>query len=264
MISLLATFTVSLAAAVVFMSMMFLVARRLGRYDIVDVAWGIAFVVIGVTSLLLNQSTATSLTVLVLVSIWGGRLSSHIYRRLRATTEEDKRYVELRKKWKPGNQSIAIYLRIYLVQALLASVVSLPVIVLGTAHTEAQRPFFWIGLLLWAAGFVIEATSDRQLRMFMQEPRNKGRLMTSGLWRYSRHPNYFGELLQWWSIGVIALGVPQGWIGLAGPLLISYLIVFISGIPPMEKAFEEREGWSQYKSHTSALIPWLVRNNTRT
>lgn len=259
----LATFAVCLLAAVVFMSLMFMIGRRLSRYDVVDVAWGLVFIVISVTSLLVNHGTVTSLTVLALVTIWGIRLSNHIYRRLRATTQEDKRYVELRKKWKPGNQAIAIYLRIYLVQALLATVVCLPIIVIGAAQADAQPTFLWAGLLFWIAGFVIEAVSDRQLRAFIRDPRNKGGLMMSGLWKYSRHPNYFGELLQWWSIGVIALGVPQGWIGLGGPLMITYLIVFVSGIPLMEKAFEGRAGWSEYKSRTSALIPWLVRKRPR-
>jgi steroid 5-alpha reductase family enzyme len=112
---------------------------------------------------------------------------------------------------------------------------------------------------VWVAGFTIETLADKQLRQFISNPANKGHLMTRGLWRYSRHPNYFGELTMWWGLGIIALGVPNGLIGLLGPALISHLIIFVSGIPPTEKAFQGRIGWDEYKRRTSVLVPWFVR-----
>jgi len=262
-VGLLASAAVCLVAAGVFMSGMFLIGRHIGRYDIVDVAWGLTFMVVVLVSFVIDQSGHTaSLVLLGLVMIWGVRLSSHIYRRLRASKQEDQRYVELRRKWHVQHENLAIYLRIYLVQALLATIVCLPVLVVNAAQTDVLPMFLWAGLTLWAAGFICEALADRQLRAFIRDPRNKGCLMTSGLWKYSRHPNYFGELVQWWAIGVIALGVPYGWIGLVGPALITYLIVFVSGIPLMEKAFEGRTGWDRYKSRTSVLIPWFVSHDS--
>lgn len=259
LIDLLSTFSLSLIAAIVFMSVMFVIGRRMRRYDIVDMAWGLVFIVVAVTSLLINQNTQlTSLVVLVLVAVWGIRLSSHIFRRIRSTNVEDKRYVEMRKKWQSGNEDLAIYLRIYITQALLATIVSLPVIAINSATVEVPSLFLIVGVLIWLFGFSIEAIADKQLRQFIRNPQNKGHLMTTGLWRYSRHPNYFGELTQWWAIGIIALGVPFGWIGLIGPIVISYLIIFVSGIPLMEKAFTGRNGWSDYQRRTSVLIPWFT------
>jgi steroid 5-alpha reductase family enzyme len=262
LVDLLLAFIFSLIAAVAFMSAMFAVGRRIHRYDIVDIAWGLVFIVVAVTSLLFNQNTQlASLIVCSLVVIWGVRLSSHILRRVRSTTVEDKRYVEMRKKWQSGNEDLAIYFRIYVTQALLAMIISLPVIVINVATVEVSSALLIVGVLLWTVGFSIEAIADKQLRHFIQNPQNKGHVMTSGMWRYSRHPNYFGELTQWWAIGLIALALPFGWIGLIGPIIISYLIIFVSGIPLTEKAFAGRNGWSQYKRQTSVLIPWFVRKN---
>lgn len=261
-IELLSSAVICLIVAMLFMSVMFLIGRRIGRYDIVDVAWGLTFVIVVLVSFMIAPSDhAASLVLLGLVAIWGARLSSHIYRRLRASSHEDRRYVELRQKWHAANEDLAMYLRVYLVQALLATIVCLPVLVVNAAQTDVSSMFLWVGLALWVGGFICEAAADRQLRAFIRDPQNKGRLMMSGLWRYSRHPNYFGELVQWWAIGVIALGVPYGWIGFVGPLTITYLIVFVSGIPLIEKVFEGRAGWSEYKSRTSVLIPWFVRRD---
>ena len=261
-IDLLWTFIFSLVAAVAFMSVMFVIGRRIHRYDIVDAAWGLVFIVVAATSLLLNQNTQlTSLVVCILVAIWGVRLSSHIFRRVRSTSVEDKRYVEMRKKWQSGNEDLSIYLRIYVTQGLLATIISLPVIVVNVAMIEVPPFLLATGVLLWLFGFGIEAIADKQLRRFIQNPANKGHIMTSGVWRYSRHPNYFGELTQWWAIGIIALALPFGWIGLIGPTLISYLIIFVSGIPLMEKAFAGRDGWTEYKRRTSVLVPWFSGKN---
>lgn len=254
------TLLVSLVAATVFMSLIFVVGRRLHRYDVVDVAWGLVFIVIAVAALVFNQTYySASVLVLGLITIWGLRLSYHIAQRIRATTVEDKRYVAMRAKWQSGNKDLVIYLRIYLTQALLATFVSLPVLVIAVAPIAIPSPLIIIGLLLWLAGFSIEALADQQLRRFIRNPAHKGQLMTAGLWRYSRHPNYFGELTQWWAIGLIGLAVPLGWLGLLGPLLISYLIIFVSGVPPMEKAFAGRAGWDEYRRRTSVLIPWFVK-----
>ena len=261
-IGILPVYFASLLAALIFMRVMFVIGKRMHRYDIVDVAWGLVFIVITITSLLMSSVIhSAKILVLALVCVWGLRLSNHIYRRLRSTTTEDKRYVEMRKKWQSGNQDVAIFFRIYMVQAILASVICLPVIILNTSTPGVALPFIVIGLVIWIIGFVIEATADRQLRHFIRSSANKGKLMTRGIWRYSRHPNYFGEVTLWWGVGVIALGVPFGWIGLIGPALISYLIIFVSGVPPTEKAFAGRPGWDEYKRRTSVLIPWFVKSD---
>ncbi len=260
-IELLQTFLVSLTAALVFMSLIFVIARRMRRYDLVDVAWGLVFIVITITAFMVNGAIDTTrIVLLVLVGIWGFRLASHIYRRLRATDSEDKRYVELRKKWQSKNEDLAIYLRIYCMQALLAALVCAPVIVSMASDANQNGLLLTIGIGVWVIGFTIESLADRQLRKFIADATHKGQLMTRGLWRYSRHPNYFGEVTMWWGVGIIALGVPFAWIGLVGPLLISYLIIFVSGVPPTEKAFAGRPGWKEYQQRTSVLVPWFVRS----
>jgi steroid 5-alpha reductase family enzyme len=117
-----------------------------------------------------------------------------------------------------------------------------------------------LGTALWFAGFTIESLADRQLRKFLANPDNKGKVMDQGLWRYSRHPNYFGELTQWWAIGLIALQVHNGWIGLLGPLTLTVLIVFISGIPPIERRKKSDPEYAAYMRRTSPLVLWFPKS----
>lgn len=245
-------------AAVAFMCVMFLFAERIKRYDLVDAAWGMVFMVIALTSFALQRGSPFELDLqlltTLLVMIWGGRLTWHILKRIQSTDSEDARYVELRKKWK-GNVRFNILTRIYILQGLLALLIMVPVIHINLFASETISPAAWFGVLVWLVGFYFETTADRQLRTFVSDPKNKGKLMTEGLWRYSRHPNYFGELTQWWGIFILCLTTPFGWVGIIGPVLISYLILFVSGVPLSEKRFEGRPGWSSYRDRTSVLLP---------
>jgi steroid 5-alpha reductase family enzyme len=245
-------------AAGLLMTIVFSVAKRIKRYDLIDAAWGWSFMVIAATSFLLQPGIKwefdTQLLVTLFVFIWGGRLSLHIIKRIRSTDSEDPRYVEIRKKWR-GNLALNIYIRMYITQAVLALLISLPVIHINLFADSGWSPWLFVGGFIWVAGFIIESISDSQLRQFITTPVNKGKLMTQGLWRYSRHPNYFGELAMWWGIGIICLSTPFGWVGIAGPVLITYLIYFVSGIPIHEKRSEGRPGWESYKHRTSILIP---------
>jgi steroid 5-alpha reductase family enzyme len=252
-------------AVLAMMCLVFLVAKRIRRYDLVDAAWGWAFMTAALASYLLQAGSFKEfdlpLLVTILVWIWGIRLSTHIIRRIRATKTEDPRYVELRSKWK-GNVSWNVFLRIYVVQAFLATLIAMPVIHVNLFFDFRPADFgilTYVGLGMWLLGFLIESVADRQLQRFVKLPENKGKIMDRGLWKYSRHPNYFGELTQWWGILVICLGVQVGWFGIVGPLVLTYLILFVSGIPLNEKRFEGREGWSEYKRRTSVIIPLPTR-----
>lgn len=250
--------TASALVAVGVMLTAFLVARRLGRYDLVDAAWGLAFIGVALTSFWLQPGERWQLdgqsAVTALVVIWGSRLSWHILRRFRRSRREDERYVELRRRWR-GSVALNALVRVYLLQAALVVVVSLPVGLINQADEVGLD--WWLGLvlLIWLVGFSFEAVADRQLRRFLAGPSNRGQLMTAGLWRYSRHPNYFGELAQWWAIGLAALSVPYGYLGLVGPALLSYLIIFVSGVAISEKRFAGRPGWADYRRRTSVLLP---------
>jgi steroid 5-alpha reductase family enzyme len=117
------------------------------------------------------------------------------------------------------------------------------------------------GVVFWTFGFIFESIADRQLARFVGNKANKGKVLSTGLWRFSRHPNYFGELVQWWAIGIIALQTAHGWIGLLGPALLTFLIVFVSGIPPIENRRKDNAAYQAYKKRTSPLIPQIPRSS---
>lgn len=241
-----------------FMTVVFAVAWKIKRTDIVDMAWGPAFIVAAVTSLLLNEyqvSLGLNVQTLVtaLVTVWGLRLAYVIFKRLRAHPE-DKRYVELRSKWK-GSLAFNTYVRIFVVQALLATVISTAVIHTNVSLASSISWLAYAGLAIWLIGFVFETVGDFQLKRFLGDPLNKGKLMTQGLWKYTRHPNYFGEATMWWGIFVIGLSVPYGWLGIITPVVITYLLLFVSGVPMTEKSFEGRPGWKAYKASVSKFFP---------
>ncbi len=114
-------------------------------------------------------------------------------------------------------------------------------------------------MLVWLTGFSFEAIGDRQLAAFIRDPANRGQLMTGGLWSYTRHPNYFGEAAMWWGMAMLALSAPNGWLGLVGPLVITILLLFVSGVPLLEKKYAGRPDWEEYKKRTSIFIPWFPK-----
>lgn len=249
-------YLLSFLALVAYMSVWFVVARYRKRLDTVDVAWGGAFVVMALLVAIV-EPTARTLMIAVLVSIWGVRLMTHIARRARKKDEDDPRYVEIAAKWK-GNYWFRAFISIFMTQAVLASLVGLPIIFAAGMVLPDNRWLFTAGYFVWVIGFFYEYYADKQLAQFLSDPDNKGKLLDSGLWRYSRHPNYFGELLQWWGIGLIALQTSWGWIGLAGPLLLSILIRYVSGVPPIERRRAKDPKYAGYTERTSAIIPWFV------
>lgn len=239
-----------------FMTVVFALSRKLSRTDIVDIAWGLVFIVIALTAITINGGTSwPGWFIAVLIFIWGGRLTTHIYQRFRVSKQEDKRYVELRNKWPKNLLALQIYTRIFIVQAIAALIISLPVIAIISSGFNNWF-IVAVGFVVWLKGFLVEMIADSQLSRFITSPKNRGKLMNKGIWRYSRHPNYFGEITQWWGIWIISLTTPYWLIALAGPILITILICFVSGIPPTEKAMSTKPEWKSYKQKTSVLIPW--------
>jgi len=243
---------IDLIVLLVYMSAWYLFGRRRRRLDVVDTAWGGGFVLVAVISLISRQNTRTEL-IGSLVLLWGLRLAVHIWQR-NGRKGPDPRYVELSAKWNQQHFWRRAYLSIFLTQGLLILIVSLPISVAGSETTPLKVGLAVLGTTLWLFGFALEAVADRQLNKFVSSD-NKGKVLRTGLWRYSRHPNYFGELLQWWSIALIALGPAIGWLGLLGPLTLSWLIIFISGIPSIEKRRLKNPEYQAYKRQTSPLVP---------
>lgn len=249
----------------VYMNLWFVASLLRRRADIVDVAWGGGFMVIalGVFAMRLwlgdtGPWLGRPLLVLGLVLLWGGRLAWHIGRRNLAKKEEDFRYRQWREEW--GKTFVwRSYLQVFLLQGFILLAVSGSVLLI---EAFPQGPLGWLdglGLLLWGLGFGFEAVGDAQLAQFKQDPANKGKIIQSGLWRYTRHPNYFGEVTLWWGLYLLALSVPYGAWSILAPLTISFFILKVSGIPMLEAKYAGRPDFEAYKARTNAFFPWFPR-----
>lgn len=259
MISILLTLIACAVAMAMFAVFGFGLSQTLRRLDIVDVLWGLGFVVVAFTAWYLGEGTGPrGLLVGLLVTIWGVRLAVHIALRRRGKPE-DRRYAEMKAGWQK-RIGLQAFLRVFLAQAGLTLIVAMPIIVVNSTTNSGLNVLDWVGVGVWLVGFFFEAAGDWQLSRHLANPANKGKLMTSGLWRYTRHPNYFGEVTQWWGIFLICLSVPFGFIGVIGPLVITFLILKVSGVPLLEKHYEGRPDWEAYKVRTSMFIPRLPRN----
>ncbi len=252
--------TVSVAALIMFlyMTILFLLALKLRDNSIADVAWGPGFILVALSTLVLEGSfSLRQIIVCLLVSIWGLRLSIRIYLRNRGKGE-DIRYRKWREEW---GKSFVIrsYLQVFLLQGGILLLNISPVLFINTYGAGDLGFLDLLGLLIWVMGFVFESVSDWQLDRFIEDRGNRGKIMDKGLWHYSRHPNYFGEVSMWWGIYILALSVPWGWASIIGPLTISSMILFVSGIPMTEKLMEDNPAFAGYKKRTSIFIPWFPK-----
>ncbi len=237
-----------------YMSLWFIVSLIKKRNDVADVAWGLGFVLMTWFSFSLSEDFhIRGMLIGLLVSIWGLRLAWHIYSRNKGKAE-DYRYLAWRNEWGRWFY-LRSYLQVYLLQGLFLFLIVFPVLLINKSAGEAIGLLDVLGVLVWIVGFCFESVGDAQLARFIKDPQNKGKLMQSGLWAYTRHPNYFGEVTQWWGVWLIALSVPNGWLGIVGPITITYLILKVSGIPMLEKKMEENPDFAEYKRRTSVFIP---------
>ena len=246
------------AALVVFLyvNLIHVLALLKKNNSIMDAAWGPGFVLLAWVGLLRSGGTdARQLLMAVLVTVWGLRLCVHILVR-NAGRGEDFRYRAWRQTWGRWFH-VRSYLQIYLLQGAFLLVVALPIL-LVTARRGG--PLGWLdaaGVAVWLTGFVFEAVGDFQLLRFLKDPANKGRIMRYGLWRYTRHPNYFGEATLWWGCFLIAVNVPGGWWALISPVVIDWLLLCVSGIPMLEAKYKDRPEFQEYQKATSAFFPWF-------
>jgi len=251
--------------AFAYFTILFVIATIIKDSSILDIAWGPSFIVTAWVVLLVNiisdpAGTAFGVRqflVAGLVTVWGLRLGIRIFRRNKGKGE-DPRYVKFREEWGKWF-TLRSYFQLFLFQGIILMLNVTPVLLIMSGIRETLVWSDYIGLAIWVVGFLFETVGDYQLDTFLKDPANRGTIIDRGLWQYTRHPNYFGEATMWWGIFVIALNQSWGWIGVIGPLVITGMLLFVSGIPMTERMMEKTPGWEEYKRRTSIFIPWFKK-----
>lgn len=240
-----------------YMTVLFIFALFKKDNSLADIGWGLGFIIATLYSFFrVSWWSFAGMVVTLLIIIWGSRLSYHIFKR-NWGKGEDYRYQKWREEW--GQWFVLrSYLQVFLLQGLLMFVIVSAVININANISTKIWPVF-IGLFIWLFGFVFEAVGDRQLRIFLANANNRGKIMQTGLWRYTRHPNYFGEAVMWWGIWVVGLSFPYGWVFIWSPLLITFLLRFVSGVPMLEKKMVDNPAFIEYMKHTNTFIPWFYK-----
>ena len=240
---------------------------------IMDIFYGPAYFVLSITSLIVNiiltstfcirQVIATSL-----VLVWAIRLASYVYIRNRGKPE-DYRYKAMRERWKT-NVALKSFFKVYLFQGIIVFLVDIPVWFINISKNPPVVNLLdfggitlWLGAIIWLIGFLFETIADFSLYKFLQDPANQGKIMTKSVWKYSMHPNYFGEVTQWWGLFIIALAVPFGFLTFIGPAYITFHIIKVSGVKLLDRRFEGNEEYAEYKRRTSSFIPWFPKKEKK-
>lgn len=240
----------------IMMALIWLVHLRDDNATIVDMGWGFGFVMMA-TVFMANGSGGTTRNVVLwlLLALWGGRIIYFIAKRMRQEGHEDKRYAMFRKKW--GGQARAKFFQLFECQALLQMIVVLPVLAVAFNPRPGLNAWEIFAAIVFVIGLIGETMADEQLRTFQNDPDNKGKVCRTGLWAYSRHPNYFFEIVIWTAVYLYALASPGGWLTLVSPLVIVYIIMKITGIPLAEQQSLKSRGeeYRRYQETTSVLIP---------
>lgn len=272
-IFLLSGFLLTLLVIMVHFLIYFYRAVKLNNFAIIDVGWGQGYVIIVWVLMIyrtfflgVNPNVIGYLT-LLFTTLWGLRLAMHIKQR-NTGKPEDKRYVAMRAKIKPPYVLLKSFVKIFLPQAVLMLVISTVLVFnVMSALVEPIAPLrllpIILGMILWMVGYFFQAMGDRQLALFIQNPENKGKLMREGLWAYTRHPNYFGEVLMWWGIAVIGFAnqfsflIPL--VGLISAFVVTWLLRFVSGVPLLEKHMKNKPGFAEYEKTTNIFFPWFPK-----
>jgi steroid 5-alpha reductase family enzyme len=243
------------------MILLWLLSLALRNSSIVDIFWGTGFVVVTWAAFLLGDEGYLPRKVLVagLVTLWGFRLSIHILRRNWGKSE-DFRYA----KWREENGArwwwVSLF-KVFLLQGVLLWIISAPLVAAEVSPTPTSLGVMEaLAVVVWAIGFFFESVGDWQLARFKADPANRGKLLDRGVWRYTRHPNYFGDAAQWWAYYVMAAATGWGAWTIFSPLIMTFLLVRVSGVGLLEKTLKDsKPGYREYMERTSAFVPWFPR-----
>lgn len=245
----------------ILMTILWLLSLPMKNASIVDIFWGTGFVISSWLAFIITPDGPTERKLLIsaLVTIWGLRLTVHIFIRNRGKPE-DFRY----QKWREENGKswwLRSYYRVFLLQGFLMWIISTPLLAAQLTNT----PLFWLDYLavaVWMVGFFFEAVGDWQLARFKANPANKGKVLDSGVWRYTRHPNYFGDSTQWWGYYLVAAAA-GGWWTVFSPILMTLFLMRVSGVTLLEKSLkDEKPGYKEYIETTSEFVPWFPRKKS--
>ncbi len=248
--------TTAALTIVVLMIATWLLSLILKNASIVDIVWGLGFVVVAwAVRLRVDDGLAARQNLLVaMTTVWGLRLATYLFWRNHGKGE-DYRYRAMRKHWGPRFPIISLG-TVFGLQGVLMFLVSLPVQLGQTRATPDLGLLAWLGVALWLVGLFFETVGDAQLARFKKDPDNQGKVMNRGLWKYTRHPNYFGDACVWWGIALVAAETTAGRWGLIGALVMTILLRRVSGVVLLEKSLSKRkEGYAEYVARTSPFFP---------
>lgn len=246
---------IALISLILFFHVVFFIAIKIKDNSIADIAWGLGFIVIDVALILQTKNIhPPQLIMSLLIMMWGLRLSGYIYLRKR-NMPEDFRYQEFRKKW-GKHYIIGSYLQVFLLQMILLLLIAMPLFIAYQKNNIFSR-YTLFGAIIAVTGFFMEVMSDFQMAQFKKDQKNKGKIIQTGLWRYSRHPNYFGESLFWWGIACIAYPLSTHFLWLISPVVITILVRYISGVPLLEKKYQNNPEFQLYAQRTACFVPWF-------
>lgn len=255
--------TVFLQASLIILlavTLLWIVSVVITNVSIVDIFWGFAYMLVNAFYFFsLEEWHTRNMLLFVLVTVWGLRLTFYLAQR-NWGKEEDFRYREFRKKYGEKRYWWISYFQTFLLQGVLVLLISLPLL---AAHYKTQNPHLnwadYLGIFFWLIGFLFEAGGDYQLLRFKRNPANKGKVLNTGFWKYTRHPNYFGDATVWWAYGLFSIAAGGYW-QIIGSVLMTLLLLKVSGVALLEKTLTEtKPQYRDYIRKTSSFIPWFPK-----
>lgn len=232
----------------------FYIAYKTDKFSVMDIAWGLGFVLVGIVAYLSNYPSWPKLLLLFMVSCWGLRLAYYIFTRSKGKGE-DPRYQKYKDMWGADYLKQG-YLKVFLAQGGMMFIISLPVQLGMSRDMDHFGKMQILGFLIWLVGFSLEVWADWHLNRFKSDPNNSGKICTTGPWTFVRFPNYLGEMILWWGVYVYIINFWTAWT-IIGPIAIMMSLLKVTGIPLIEQKYMERAEYREYATRVSRLVPFL-------